>query len=192
MTDGKTQLSVQHAQQRVTSSFDHLQCSDGSYWFVSDERLWDFLASRYREYLWFVVNWFMKQQNQTLKLSAVHFQLASNHNLHRDSFQFSSQDSPCSSWTFSALRTRRSTIFAIEIASISGRKHLSDDKPNALWSNRVLNYRVRFSLYSSSRARRDFSKTTSAELSRQLSRHFPSPDKRGFPDNVDTFSTGWG
>lgn len=28
MTDGQTRLSVQHAQQRVTFSFDHLHCSD--------------------------------------------------------------------------------------------------------------------------------------------------------------------
>lgn len=59
MTDGQTRWNVQHVQQRVTFSFDHLHCSDEVSWFVSDKHLRDFfrrLASRYYDYLWFVTN----------------------------------------------------------------------------------------------------------------------------------------
>lgn len=83
---------------------------------------------------------------------------------------FSTQNSPCCSSTFSALRTCRSTIFAKEIASISGRKHRSDDKLHALRGNRVLNSCAHFSLDSSSHPTgpaatllRQLRKTTSPE-----------------------------
>lgn len=127
VTSGKTQLNVQHALQRVTSSFDHLQCSDEFCWSVSDKKMWDFLsclASRYYERLWFI-SWSnkVKHRNFLYILNVQGITIS-----YQDSFQYSCQDSPGSSWTFSALRTCRSTIFAIEIASISGREHLSDDK----------------------------------------------------------------
>lgn len=156
-------------------------------------------ASHYKKDLWFVTNWFMSSSNNTKKCNCLlHILSVQEITICIKTFQFSSQDSPCSSRTFSALRTCRSTIFAIEIASISGRKHLSDDKPNPLWSNRVLNYWVCFSLDSSSHPagpgvtllRQDHLAWLVAPTVAQP-RHFPHPDKHGFPDNVDTFSTGW-